>query len=84
MPVVASTKCALAETPSERPASRHVPEKRDALLDAIGDGSPTLDEIAIRMNYAAHAAAARISMAQIDGLVEEIPGGRFQRVRRPP
>ena len=43
----------------------------------------TLDQIAARMGLAAATIAARLSMLAVEGAIEELPGGRFQRVDRP-
>jgi DNA processing protein len=52
---------------------------RDALLAAIGCDPLSLDQIAELTGLAASACAARLSLLEIDGRIDALPGGRFQR-----
>lgn len=54
------------------------------LLEAIGFGPATIDEIAKRTGLAAAAVAAQLSLLEISGDVAMLPGGAFQRVSRSP
>ena len=52
------------------------------LLDAIAFAPLTIDQIAQLTGTAAGAVCSELSVLEIDGLVESIPGGRFQRTER--
>jgi DNA processing protein len=54
------------------------------LLSAMGHGPVSLDEMARRTGLAAAALAAQLSLLEVDGHVEALPGGRFQRLERAP
>lgn len=65
--------------------SRPMPTNRlspDPLLHEIGFAPLSPDQIALRTGLSAAAIAARLSRLQLEGRVEEVAGGRFQRVER--
>jgi DNA processing protein len=55
----------------------------DPLLLEIGFAPLSPDQIALRTGMPAAMVAARLSRLQIEGRIEEVAGGRFQRVGRP-
>jgi DNA processing protein len=64
-------------------AKRRAPkdaDERDPLLDAMGFAPASIDEIAQRSGLDAATLAARLSCLEIEGRVEALAGGRFQRV----
>ena len=54
----------------------------DPLLHAIGFAPLSPDQIALRTGLAAASVAARLCRLQIEGRVEQVAGGMFQRVQR--
>jgi DNA processing protein len=56
---------------------------RDSLLQAIGDAPATPDQLVQRTGLAAADVAARLCLLHLEGWIEEVPGGRFQRVAGP-
>jgi DNA processing protein len=68
----------------EEPARpRGAAPARDELLEAMAEAPVTPDQIAVRTGLAASTVAARLSMLQLSGEIEEVAGGRFQRVDGP-
>lgn len=59
------------------------PGNDDPMLRAMGHGPVSADQIATRCGLAAASVAARLSLMQISGQIEEVAAGRFQRVERP-
>jgi DNA processing protein len=51
----------------------------DVLLAVIGHDPVSLDQIAELTGLAASACAARLSLLEIEGRIDALPGGRFQR-----
>ena len=62
------------------PAESDCAVRNDKLLDAMGFAPVTIDRIAQLTGEGAAAVAAHLSRLQIEGRVEAVPGGRFQRV----
>jgi DNA processing protein len=65
-----------------RPASgswRGDPEYR-SLLDALGYGPAALDELAERTGQTAAVLSSMLLMLELEGCVEGLPGGRYQRL----
>lgn len=54
----------------------------DPLLHEIGFAPLSPDQIALRTGLPAATVAAKLSRLQIEGRIEEVAGGRFQRVER--
>lgn len=54
----------------------------DPLLHEIGFAPLSPDQIALRTGLSAAMVAAKLSRLQIEGRIEEVAGGRFQRVER--
>ena len=54
----------------------------DPLLHAIGFAPLSPDQIALRTGLPAAMVAAQLSRLQIEGCIEEVAGGKFQRVER--
>ena len=54
--------------------------ERDPVLDAIGYAAASIDEIAERTGLDAAKLAALLSRLEVDGRVEALAGGLFQRV----
>ncbi len=59
---------------------RRAPRERDPVLTAIGYAAASLDEIAERTGLDAAKLAALLSRLEIEGKIEAVAGGRFQRV----
>jgi DNA processing protein len=57
-------------------------EESDPLLDAMGRGPASIDQIAARLGRTAAAVAARISALEIEGRVASMSSGLFQRLER--
>jgi len=55
------------------------PSAEDALLDAMGFAPACLDQLAARTGLPAASLAARLSQLEVDGRVDALPGGLFQR-----
>jgi DNA processing protein len=53
----------------------------DTLLAAIGRDCLSFDQIVELTGLAASACAARLSLLEIDGRIDALPGGRFQRAQ---
>ena len=60
----------------------HAPTS-DLVLAALGQAPATHDQLVMRTGLEAAKVAARLCLLQVEGRVEEIPGGRFQRVAGP-
>ena len=69
-----------ANPPEASPA--HAPNE-DMMLRALGRAPMSAEQIALRTGLAAATVAARLSCMQIAGQIEDLGGGRFQRVERP-
>jgi len=63
-----------------RHGGRAAPRERDPVLAAIGYVAASIDEIAERTGLDAATLAALLSRLEIEGRVEALAGGRFQRV----
>ena len=69
-------------TGSRKPPSIAAPaEETDPLLEALGYDACDIDTLAARTGESAQNIAARITQWEIDGIVEALPGGRYQRLR---
>jgi DNA processing protein len=55
--------------------------QNDPLLDALGFDPCDIDTLSARSGVSADQVSARLTQWEIDGLVEALPGGRYQRVR---
>lgn len=66
----------VGETCRQRPE----PRERDPVLAAIGYAAASIDEIAERTGLDAAKLAALLSRLEIEGRVQALAGGRFQRV----
>ena len=66
---------------STRPAPVAPPKivRTSPLLEAMGFGPVTIDEMAAHTGLAAGALAAAMSRLELDGLVASLPGGKYQR-----
>jgi DNA processing protein len=64
---------------AEQPKAEAIAEIRDPLLDAMGFAPASIDQIAQRSGLDAATLAARLSRLEIEGRVEALAGGRFQR-----
>jgi DNA processing protein len=53
----------------------------DPLLQALGFDASDIDALSARSGLASQEVAARLTEWEIDGLVEALPGGRYQRIR---
>jgi DNA processing protein len=53
----------------------------DPVLDALGYDACDIDTLALRSGVSAQALAALLTQWEIDGIVEALPGGRYQRTR---
>lgn len=53
----------------------------DLVLDALGFAPASLDELAMRTQLGAATLAARLTRLELEGSVDSLPGGRFQRAR---
>ncbi|MBL8481402.1 MAG: DNA-protecting protein DprA [Rhodocyclaceae bacterium] len=69
---------AVASTPDADDAPQ------DELLAALGHGPVGMDELAGRSALPADQLLARLTELELDGLVEQLPGGRYQRILRAP
>jgi DNA processing protein len=68
------------EIPARAPEIRI--ENHDIVLDALGFGPATVDELAMRTQLGAATLAARLTRLELEGSVDSLPGGRFQRAGR--
>lgn len=67
----------------DRPASEAgMPVESDALLDAMGFLPMSIDQMAQRFGLDAAKLAARLSRFEIEGRIEALAGGWFQRVKK--
>ena len=57
-------------------------ENHDVVLQALGYSPATLDELAMRTQLGAATLAARLTRLELEGSVDSLPGGRFQRAGR--
>ena len=53
----------------------------DAVLDALGFDPCDLDTLAMRSGVSADKLAALLTQWELDGVIEALPGGRYQRIR---
>ena len=72
----------LASPTRVSPPTSAPPAATDPVLQAIGFECVSPDQIAQRTGLAVAAIAARLSRLQIDGEIEAVAGGGFQRVER--
>ncbi len=72
----------LASATRVSPPASAPPAATDQVLHAIGFESVSPDQIAQRTGLAVAAIAARLARLEIDGEIEAVAGGRFQRVER--
>ena len=56
-------------------------EESDPVLGALGYDACDIDTLAARSGVSAREIAAQLTQWEIDGLVEALPGGRYQRIR---
>ena len=70
-------------TPARRATTVVTTRAPDPLLDAMGHDPVSIDQVAQRTGQAASACAAHLSLLEIDGRVEALAGGSFQRVEGP-
>jgi DNA processing protein len=63
------------------PADEPPPVADDPVLDALGYDACDIDTLSERSGVAAEKIAALLTQWEIDGLVEALPGGRYQRIR---
>lgn len=68
-------------TPTCDEASATQPEHR-ALLDALGHEPATLDQLISRCGLTADVLLAMLTELSLDGVVSNLPGGRYQRLIR--
>jgi DNA processing protein len=66
-------------TPSGRSAVVVDPGSQ-ALLDAMGHGPTALDELAAHTGQAVANLSAALLMLELDGVIEALPGNRYQRL----
>jgi DNA processing protein len=64
-----------------RDADARIPAESDPVLDALGYDACDIDTIAVRSGVSAQQVAALLTQWEIDGVVEALPGGRYQRIR---
>ncbi len=55
---------------------------RDPLIEAMGYAPMSFDEFAMHTGLGAATLAARLTKLELEGRIEALPGGRFQRARR--
>ena len=72
----------LASPARASPTASAPPPASDPVLHAIGFECVSPDQIAQRTGLAVAAVAARLSRLEIDGEIEVVAGGRFQRIER--
>ena len=69
-------------TSARKPPSAAQPaEESDPVLEALGYDACDIDTLAARTGVSAQEIAVRLTQWEIDGLVESLPGGRYQRLR---
>ncbi|MCI1190920.1 DNA-processing protein DprA [Calidifontimicrobium sp. SYSU G02091] len=64
------------------PAATPAPAPRDPVLDALGHDPATLDALAARTGWPAADLAARLLELELEGHVQRLPGGMYQRRER--
>ncbi|WP_119354409.1 DNA-processing protein DprA [Azohydromonas sediminis] len=64
------------------PAAAPAPAPRDPVLDALGHDPATLDALAARTGWPAADLAARLLELELEGHVQRLPGGMYQRRER--
>jgi DNA processing protein len=67
-------------SPQARPREEPLPS--DPILEAVGYAPMSFDEFAMHTGLGAATLAARLMKLELEGRIEALPGGRFQRVRR--
>ncbi len=72
----------VATAPAPASATEPVLERPDPLLDAMGHDPIVLDELIARTGWSAAELAAKLLDLELAGLVERLPGQRFQRIAR--
>jgi DNA processing protein len=58
------------------------PPGRDPILEAMAYAPMSIDEFAMHTGLGAATLAAQLTKLELDGVIEALPGGRFQRSRR--
>lgn len=71
----------LAAYPATSAGTQMKDEPSGRLLDALGYEPCTFDELCARCGSSADALAALLSRWELEGVIEALPGGRYQRVR---
>jgi DNA processing protein len=64
------------------PAAAPAPAPRDPVLDALGHDPATLDALAARTGWPAADLAARLLELELEGHLQRLPGGMYQRRER--
>lgn len=64
------------------PTATPAPAPRDPVLDALGHDPATLDALAARTGWPAADLAARLLELELEGHVQRLPGGMYQRRER--
>jgi DNA processing protein len=67
----------------ESPSGKAVasPSSRDPILEVMGYAPMSFDEFAMHTGLGAATLAAQLAKLELEGRIEVLPGGRFQRVR---
>ena len=73
----------LGMAPAGEAPARRASHSADPLLDAMGFAPVTVDQIARLTGEGAPRISAHLSRLEIDGRVEALAGGRYQRLERP-
>jgi DNA processing protein len=73
---------ATAPATADDAVDEDAPRPRSPLLRAMGHGPVTVDEIARATGQSAAQISAQLSQLEVDGRIEPLAGGRFQRVAR--
>jgi len=66
--------------PGKRPAVEKPDAERALLLRELGHDPVTLDELVERVDRSAAGLSSLLLMLELDGLVERLPGNRYQRL----
>jgi len=67
---------------STDPSTEEQSSKRDPVLEALGYAPISFDEFAVHSGLGAATLAALLTKLELEGRIEVLPGGRFQRARR--
>ena len=68
----------------EGPPGRQLDMAQEMLLDALGFEPASIDELIVRTGQQAQDIAVSLSLLELEGLVEALPGGRYGRNSHPP